>query len=67
MQTDETVLFPSLKGVLKDAPCKETEENGVRLDARGLSELRGGLPAFPRAPRPPAAAAVAVVGAPAPL
>ncbi|XP_075978181.1 metabotropic glutamate receptor 2-like [Anticarsia gemmatalis] len=64
VQTDDSALFPRLARV---------EENGVRLDARRLAELRAGLPEFiaaegeARAPPPPVAVAVAIVGAEIPL
>lgn len=65
VQTDESALFPR-------PVRRETEENGLRLDARQLAETKAGLPTFnvevyePRAP-PPVAVAVAIVGAELPL
>lgn len=72
MQTEESALYPRLR--LEAGEPRPCEENGVRLDARRLGELRAGLPAFraaeprARAAAPPAAApagavAVALVGA----
>ncbi|CAB3256513.1 unnamed protein product, partial [Arctia plantaginis] len=65
VQTEESALFPRQLR-------REAQENGLRLDARHLAELRAGLPDFsaevyePRAP-PPVAVAVAIVGAELPL
>lgn len=48
MQTDDSALYPRLEGAVSgDVLCLA---DGVRLDARRLTDLRAGLPMFATPP-----------------
>lgn len=55
VQTDDSALYPRLDGAVSgDVPCLA---DGVRLDARRLTDVRAGLPVFATAPAPSDASA----------